>query len=68
MMSTISKIKIQNTEYNIEASNGVYVGSVEPTDPNIQVWANPDEDGESDVLDLNLITVSDIDTICGSSI
>ena len=32
-----------------KGDSGVYMGSVEPTDPNVVVWVNPD--GEADSLD-----------------
>ena len=44
MANTISKIKIGNIEYALEASN-IYVGPDEPTDPNVKVWINTSEEG-----------------------
>lgn len=47
-------------------SSGVYLGSEEPTDESINVWINPNEDGDNyytkDEIDL---IVGDIETLLG---
>lgn len=47
----------------------IYIGEVEPTDPETVVWINTAEDSaESGADNLNLITIDDIDAICGGAI
>lgn len=47
----------------------IYIGEVEPTDPETVVWINTAEDSaESGDDNLNLITIDDIDAICGGAI
>ena len=52
-----------------ENKEEVYIGSDEPTDPNVKIWVNNEEnDDSSNDSNLEVITLEEIDTICGMTI
>lgn len=53
----------------IENKEEVYIGSDEPTDPDIKIWVNNEEnDDSSNASNLEVITLEEIDAICGMTI